>query len=283
MDFLSYPKIELRSDRYGGGAWIATEKVHGANFTVATDGAEVRFGKRKAWLEPEERFFGWQLLRAELSEAVMSGWRKLGSQGVLRLHGELFGGHYPHPSVSAIPGCEAVQTGIWYAPDVRFALFDAFVEPARVFLSFDELVRLAALIGLPMVPVLARGSRSELRRIPVRYPSRVATSLGLPAIDGNFAEGYVLKPVARLAPEVRSIIKCKLPEFDERRFDEARPWAERAQLSVDELLTVARRAITPRASRARARRSAMVHRSPRKLSTTCCSISTRPSRRRCVL
>lgn len=29
---------------------VATEKVHGANLVVATDGERVRIGKRKAWL-----------------------------------------------------------------------------------------------------------------------------------------------------------------------------------------------------------------------------------------
>lgn len=245
MNFMSYPKIEVRQQSAVGGTWVATEKVHGANFTIVTDGVAVRFGKRKAWLAPDERFFGWQLLRGELTDAAVRAWRLLGGNGVLRLFGELFGGHYPHPLVARVPGCEAVQTGIWYAPQVRFALFDAFVEPAAEFVSFTEVQTLASSCGLSTVPVLGRGSRAELRRVPVRYQSRVATSLGLPPIDGNVAEGYVLKPDARLAAVLRPVLKCKVPEFDDARFDEAKPWALRPQLSVDELVTVARSLLNP--------------------------------------
>jgi Rnl2 family RNA ligase len=245
MNFLGYPKIDVRPAREVGGAWVATEKVHGANFTVVTDGAAVRFGKRKAWLLRDERFFGWQLLRGELTAAAFNAWRLLGGRGVLRLYGELFGGHYPHPHVAPVPGCEAVQTGIWYAPQVRFALFDALVEPDLVFLSFTEVCALASGCGLLTVPVLGRGSRAELRNVPVRSATRVPGLLGLPPIEGNLAEGFVLKPEARLHAAQRPVLKCKLPEFDEARFDEARRWADRPKLSVEALITVASGLVNP--------------------------------------
>jgi hypothetical protein len=43
-----YPKISqtLAHVALGDSRWIATEKIHGAQFVVATDGIEVAFGKR---------------------------------------------------------------------------------------------------------------------------------------------------------------------------------------------------------------------------------------------
>jgi hypothetical protein len=38
-------------------AWVATEKIHGAQLVVTTDGTTVAFGKRKAWLLAGEAFF----------------------------------------------------------------------------------------------------------------------------------------------------------------------------------------------------------------------------------
>lgn len=40
--------------------WVATEKVHGANFQMVSDGKEVRCGKRTAFLSENDskEFFG---------------------------------------------------------------------------------------------------------------------------------------------------------------------------------------------------------------------------------
>ena len=72
MQHRPFPKIPttLAPSSGAGGSWIATEKIHGAQLLLASDGDTVRFGKRKAWLAPDEPFFGWQLLRNELELAV---------------------------------------------------------------------------------------------------------------------------------------------------------------------------------------------------------------------
>lgn len=246
-----YPRVLLQADTSsGGGEWTATEKIHGASFVVATDGERVLFGKRKAWLDPSEPFFGWQLLRAELKDAA----RRVhacfaGSSGahVVRIYGELFGGAYPHPDVPAIPGLQPVQTGIWYSPRVELALFDILVEredEAR-FVGHDELVRAAERSGLRTVPVVARGSRADLFQLAVRRESLVPASLGLPPIAGNLAEGLVFKPAASLPPERRPLVKRKIAEFSESRFGEARPFDASAFLSLAELEELCRALVNP--------------------------------------
>ncbi|MEN0067031.1 MAG: RNA ligase, partial [Myxococcota bacterium] len=63
MHFRAFPKLPRSPDAAGatvGGPWVATEKVHGAQLVVAVARGTVRFGKRKAWLEDDDGFFGWR-------------------------------------------------------------------------------------------------------------------------------------------------------------------------------------------------------------------------------
>jgi Rnl2 family RNA ligase len=249
MDHRAFPKIPTTLDDAGGGSrWVATEKIHGAQLVVATDGDVVRLGKRKAWLAPDEPFFGWQLLRHELEAKARAVYAALGRGGELHLYGELFGGGYPHPEVAALPGLSAVQTGIWYAPGVAWAMFDALVVgqgSAPVFLAHAELEALAERAELLVPPRLGRGTRAELTRLPVRYGSRVPALLGLPELPGNVAEGFVLKPDAELSATARPVVKHKIPEFDDGRFDESHAFDPDVHLPVPELLRLAAAMVGP--------------------------------------
>jgi Rnl2 family RNA ligase len=249
MDHRAFPKIPTTlDDGFGGSRWVATEKLHGAQLVVATDGASVRLGKRKAWLAPDEPFFGWQLLRAELEAKARAAWAALGRDGQLHLYGELFGGSYPHPDVAALPGISAVQTGIWYAPGLAWAVFDALVvgdEGPPVFLAHSALEAVAERVELFVPPKLGRGTRAELTRLPVRYSTRVPGRFGLPELAGNIAEGYVLKPDGELPAAARPVVKHKIPEFTDDRFDDSRSFDADAHLAVPELLRLAAAMVGP--------------------------------------
>lgn len=252
MEHRAFPKIPTTlADGPGfGGRWVATEKIHGAQLLVACDGEQVAFGKRKAWLAAAEPFFGWQMLRNELEVALRSLVAALARPGLVYVYGELFGGGYPHPEVEALPGLTPVQTGIWYAPSLRFAAFDLLlVDPKQpadaLFIAHEQLEALAVEVGLSTVPVLARGTRRELVDLPVRYTSTVAEALGLPAIADNLAEGYVQKPDAELPARTRPLVKHKIAEFDDNRFDESEAFDHHAHLSVAELCRWAAVMINP--------------------------------------
>jgi Rnl2 family RNA ligase len=251
MEHRPYPKIASRADGSRpapGGTWVATEKVHGAQLVVASDGRTECFGKRKAWLAHDEPFFGWQLLRSDLGTAARAIHQELSLTGVVRLYGEIFGGKYPHAEVAPLAGVTPVQTGIWYAPDVRFALFDIAVErdgSEPELLSHTEVESLAAANGLFVVPLLGRGPRAQLESLPVRFPSRVPQLLGLPYLADNVAEGFVLKPDARASAASRYVTKWKIPEFDDARFDESEPWNSDVVLDLEALILLARRLVNP--------------------------------------
>jgi len=241
--FRSYPKIGGTAS--GAGTWVATEKIHGANFVVGLAGDAVQFGKRKDWLTPDAPFFGWQLLAPELA-ALARPLARLAPQVVL--YGELFGGRYPHADVAAVTGLAPIQTGVWYAPDVRWLMFDILVARDDTddgeLLAFAEVEALAGEAGLMTAPALARGKLAELERLAVSAPTAVPAALGLPPLPDNLREGYVLKPDRRLPAAARPIVKRKLADFDDARFDEGPGWHP-GHLSRDELIAWARRLVNP--------------------------------------
>jgi Rnl2 family RNA ligase len=243
MQFLTFPKGSLDSPTAGAGSdWVATEKIHGAQVVVGVDGGSVSIGKRKAWLRNDEPFFGWQMLRPTLELAGRRVREALGNAGEVWLYGELFGGGYPHPDVAPVPGLVPVQTGVWYAPSLAYAVFDivhAMPERGPSFLAHERVRELAQANGLLTPPLLGRGRPQELERLPVRFPSLVPALLGLPALADNFAEGYVLKPAQAAAFASRPAVKRKIPEFSEQRFDESSAFDPNAPLSREDLFLVA--------------------------------------------
>ncbi|KAB2896542.1 MAG: RNA ligase, partial [Kofleriaceae bacterium] len=80
--------MSARGAGASGGTWVATEKLHGANFVVGVTADGVWFGKRKAWLAPTDAFFGWQLVAGELAAAARGVFARAGRPQVV-LYGEL--------------------------------------------------------------------------------------------------------------------------------------------------------------------------------------------------
>jgi hypothetical protein len=275
MDFLAYAKIPVAGGPgSSGGTWVAQEKIHGAQLVLGASASRVRIGKRKAWLEDADAFFGWQLFRPDLERAGRELFELLRAEAqTLYFYGELFGGHYPHPDVVPVAGVSAVQTGVWYAPGIHWALFDAVRvydsdqplereasphggrrpstggfqgrvgERAPDFVAADELAEAAARVGVLTPPVLAQGRKNEVAGTPVRFVSKVPELLGLPRIEGNFAEGIVVKHTGSVSAAERGIVKRKIDEFDEKRFDESEAWDSTKPLSLAELVEIAGRLV----------------------------------------
>ncbi|WP_163867205.1 RNA ligase family protein [Myxococcus eversor] len=252
--FRTYAKMpaagEPKSVPSPGGPWIALEKVHGAQLVIAVRAGQAWFGKRKAWLTEEESFFGWQLVRAQLGYAAERMAKALGTTThTVYFYGELFGGHYPHPEVPPVPGLSAVQTGIWYAPDLRWSPFDVLLvrddEDEGSLLAHPELEAVAREAGLMTPPVIRRGTRGDMDSVPTRYPTRVPGLLGLPPISDNVAEGLVIKSELRAPPSSRASVKRKIDEFNEGRFDESEAWSPHQALSVEALADWSARLVNP--------------------------------------
>jgi Rnl2 family RNA ligase len=255
--FVPYPKIVDRISAWNADetdrrvldkhVWVASEKIHGANLCICTDGIEMSVAKRRAVLDAGDPFFGYKRAIAPLVPAVRALVRQLDGAAWVLVYGELFGGHYPHPRVAAVDGLEPVQTAIHYCPDVRFCAFDlAIVDAAGEgrFLSYRRAADLFMSCGIPVAPTLRTGRFDELLELPVTFATRVPEQLGLPALADNWAEGMVIKPWDLEAPlgDARYVLKRKRPAFAETR--EELPAASFAVASVGDALEVAEAALT---------------------------------------
>ena len=252
--FVGYGKIAESLDRWGLDAaghrrldrleWVVTEKVHGANFCLVTDGREVRCANRREWLRAGETFYGWEALRDRLRPAVLELHALTAATTIPGLrraavYGELFGGGYPHPDVPPVSGVQPVQTGVWYAPGIEFCAFDLAVETAdgaRRYLDADAMRDLCDRAGLLTAPPLATGRLTDALNFSLGFDSAVSARLGLPPLPGpNVAEGVVVRPARETALEtpkgsVRLLLKRKIATFSEdQRYGRAEKWEAEAQ------------------------------------------------------
>jgi Rnl2 family RNA ligase len=219
--------------------WLVTEKIHGANFCLVTDGVEIRAAKRKAFLDEGEDFFGHRAMLERNADAVRRVFALAHAKnpGIARVlvYGELFGGGYPHPDVPVDPAVQPVQTGCFYSPTIELCAFDLRLVVAGAaegeYEGSDEAAAIFAEAGLFHARPLFRGSYEDAIAFPIGFESHIPALLGLPPIAGNKAEGVVIKPVRpvvvpRRAGSIRPVIKRKIPEFSEdARFHQAEKWA----------------------------------------------------------
>lgn len=251
MEFVSYQKIGESLEKIGlaeaearalsRAEWIASEKIHGANFCVMSDGHHVECAKRKATLDASEFFFGYrevvgQLVPAVLELAAIAAEELAEELAQVSLFGELFGGGYPHPEVPPVDGVEYIQTGVAYSPGLELFFFDVELVCAkrgRFFLDFDDAQALVERVGLMWNRALVRGSLTDVMCAPVEFSSTIPRRLGLPELDEpNLAEGLVIRPARERVIEtdagpVRPLIKRKIASFSEdRRFHQARDWSK---------------------------------------------------------
>lgn len=259
-DFTAYAEIDLPSEsrietiRKAGLAsqeWVACEKVHGANFGVyLLQEQEVRFAKRSGIMDPNENFFGYHVLQEEFSAQVHTLCdllkQKYGLDRINRviMNGEIFGARYEHPLVPKstkwcvlpngkkvpIAGIE-IQREVFpqYSPELHFYAFDikysvSGAEEDLVVLDFDEFSEVGSKIpGLLYSKPIVRGTLDTCLAFDVENfctPLPALLGLGNYPLDGNLAEGVVIRHVKRGHPQIEkhnvsTIIKLRCSSFME--------------------------------------------------------------------
>ncbi|ORC88907.1 putative REL2 [Trypanosoma theileri] len=226
--------------------WIATEKVHGANFGIYSIEGEkmIRYAKRSGIMPPTEHFFGYHILIPQLQQYITLVRDMLCEKLQKKVHtvllnGELFGGKYDHPSlpktrktvmVAGKPRTiSAVQTDSFpqYSPDLHFYAFDIkykedsdseymtliFDEATEIFQKVPGLLYARAIIRGPMSKVAAFDVENFVTTIPP------LVGMGNYPLKGNWAEGLVVKHVNRgkpgFDPKGLTILKFKCTAFQE--------------------------------------------------------------------
>lgn len=195
------------------------EKIHGANFSIYFDGAEILTAKRTSLLTPEEVFFNHQKIRDLLKGKIEIIFKILSKKlkvEELIVYGELFGGNYNHPEVEAVKGAMKVQKGIDYHPDNQFIAFDIKVN--NVLLDEEENEELFKEAGLLYCPTLFSGTLEECLKYTNEFNSTIPALFGLPELKENICEGVVIKPFKAtfLKNGERVIIKNKNDKWSEK-------------------------------------------------------------------
>lgn len=243
---------------FGDKDFVVMEKIHGANFqfmcqirwnddSIST--IDVKCGKRTAFLNDDEKFYGWQTVRDRYLSEIETLCREMCGTDTsidrIIVFGELFGGGYP--GVKSIN--KPVQQGIYYCPDLDFLVFDiaihrqskltqakltfgredsdcvsdeqnSTVKQAPVFVSYSEAAEyLSKHKILKIVPMRFRGKFDDALNFAEsnqEFITLIPRMYGLNDLPNNFAEGNVLKAdVQTIMGEHRGIMKIKHPRFDE--------------------------------------------------------------------
>lgn len=160
------------------GLWMATEKLHGANFSFWCDGTEVKVASRTQFVDGT--FYNCQAVINKYSDKVLQLWKELagyeGTEFILVIYGELFGGN--------------VQKEVEYG-EKDFRAFDVSVK-GRV-LDKGAANQLVGVVGgIPFAPILHVGTLAECLALSNTFKSTL-TPEGY--LEENNAEGLVIEPV----------------------------------------------------------------------------------------
>lgn len=215
--------------------WDVTEKVHGANCCMITDGVTVEFAKRSSIVGEGEKFFNHKLVLAEYQEKILKAFKYVKENfetkdkpiKLVQFYGELFGGAYPHDDVPKDSRYSAVHKGLYYAPYQSFYGFDIAVyhensidaNEYRTWLNPDQEADVYKQNDIFYAKSLFRGTLEECLKFSNAFQTHIPEWLGLPPIKDNICEGVVIKP---MVPQFfgngeRIILKNKNERFAEKK------------------------------------------------------------------
>lgn len=187
--------------------FFATEKLHGSNFSIYTDGKGIKCARRNGFLEEKENFHQANIIAEALKPKIIDLYNCLCTEFdkkddfILILFGEVTG--------------ERVQLGISYGENaLRFFDICIYKSESSKFIEHKEFMDLCQKFELETVPVMASGTLDEMLKLNPEFDSKV---LGK---SGNTAEGMVLKFCKETSTNhgddcTRLMIKFKCKKFDE--------------------------------------------------------------------
>ncbi len=232
MEFKRYASIEnsyrekfiekLVMEGKNTNDWVATEKIHGSNLSLwikrSPDGNhEIKVGKRSGFLREDElsKFFRSDLILEWLTKPLHRLLDAHTSASEIVVHGEIFGGVYPHPDVPINSKVSKVQKGVYYSPDINFAAFDLRIDGFLV--DYHSMAAYCTASGIGYLEPLFIGSFEDCLKYNNEFQTTIPAQLGLPEIENNICEGVVLKPIVTdyLYDRSRVILKNKNDKFRE--------------------------------------------------------------------
>lgn len=211
------------------GEWVVTEKIHGANMCVMTNGVEVEVCSRNQKLKPAEyeKFHRCTELVASLQQPMLEMFRSMKTANTLRVYGEIYGGFYPSESKQAPKSQKPVQQEIMYCKPIKFRAFKIKVDGK--WLSKTETKNICKTFQIEIAPELFRGTAEQCMEYSHKHLTERTT---IPTMDGspllewmpNIREGHVIEPDVQEGDPI--MIKHKNKEFEEYKMGsipEAKP------------------------------------------------------------
>lgn len=213
--------------------WDVTEKVHGANCCIITNGNDTKFAKRSGIIKEGENFFNYEKVLKEFRPKIINAFNYIKKKyetnetiiNLVQFYGELFGGAYPHPDVPRNSQFNSVQKGLYYAPYQSFYGFDIAIvykspeKEGRFWLNPDEMADVFEKNDIFYSKSLFRGTLDECLEFNNAFQSNIPTWLGLPPIEDNICEGVVFKPMVPyfFNNGDRILLKNKNERFSEKK------------------------------------------------------------------
>lgn len=213
--------------------WDVTEKVHGANCCIITNGNDTKFAKRSGIIKEGENFFNYETVLEEFRPKIINAFNYIKKKyetnetiiNLVQFYGELFGGAYPHPDVPRNSQFNSVQKGLYYAPYQSFYGFDIAIvykspdKEGRFWLNPDEMADVFEKNDIFYSKSLFRGTLDECLEFNNAFQSNIPTWLGLPPIEDNICEGVVFKPMVPyfFNNGDRILLKNKNERFSEKK------------------------------------------------------------------
>lgn len=213
--------------------WDVTEKVHGANCCIITNGNDTKFAKRSGIVKDGENFFNYEKVLEEFRPKIINAFNYIKKKyeanetiiDLVQFYGELFGGAYPHPDVPRNSQFNSVQKGLYYAPCQSFYGFDIAIvykspeKEGRFWLNPDEMADVFEKNNIFYSKSLFRGTLDECLEFNNAFQSNIPTWLGLPPIEDNICEGVVFKPMMPyfFNNGDRILLKNKNERFSEKK------------------------------------------------------------------
>jgi len=195
--------VEKYLDRNPDEFWVAMEKIHGSNFSFVTNGEEILHCRRKGALKANERFMGYEDVAKKLDPKFKQLFQELQKNEYpslrrITIYGELYGGIYK--GEESATGVKAIQLGIYYSPAIEFQTFDIHVEYEgfSMYMDYKLATKYLKALEIPYARVIYEGTLAELHAKLTaldlnHYESLVYLDHGLPKVEDNFLEGFVIK------------------------------------------------------------------------------------------
>ncbi|MBA42613.1 MAG: hypothetical protein CMF62_01300 [Magnetococcales bacterium] len=228
MSFIKYQSIEKKlKDEIvlNHKEWIATEKIHGTNFSFHILNDEIKCGKRSGFIDKKENFYNYQNIlekyRNKLFELFNLYNKKYKNLNMVIIYGEYFGGWYPAKdyNYSDTIKCEGkpIQKGVYYHYEKEFIAFDVTIEYDNLILElpFAEFKDTLPKFGFKVVPILVSGNYTDVMKIDLEVNSIIPDlySLHLSPDKMNIIEGVVIRPLNFTSSETK--LKIKSGKFSE--------------------------------------------------------------------